>query len=97
MTAAARVNRVRHATEMGRPCCHHVEANADAIRTAGAVIAALALPVKAWPVEMPHTEEVHGLPVVRYAFAVSVVGREWRGSGSAQIGELTNPANWRTA
>lgn len=92
--SAARVNRVRHASEMGRPCCYYLEANADALRTAGVVIAALALPVKVRASIKPHVEERMGLSIVRYAFDISIPGREWRGSGSAQEAELLNPANW---
>ena len=92
---AARVNRVRHASEMGRPCCRHEVANADALATAGRVIAALALPVKARAVAAPRVEEQMGLPVVRYSFELQVPGRSWAGSGQAQDAELVNPENWR--
>lgn len=94
MTAAI-VNRVKHADEMGRACCRHLRANDDALATAGKVIEAIGLPVKVRAVMTPRLEERMGLPIVRYSFAVAVLGREWRGSGAAQDAELLNPANWR--
>lgn len=93
----ARVLRVRFASEMGRPCCRHIAANADALATAGRVIAALALPVKARAVAAPEIESQMGLDVVRYAFELAVPNRRWVGSGSASDEELMNPANWRMA
>ena len=91
----ALILRTRHASEMGRPCCRHVAANADALATAGRVIAALALPVKARAVAAPRVEEQMGLPVIRYSFELAVPGRSWAGSGAAQDAELVNPDNWR--
>ena len=89
------VLRTRFASEMGRPCCRHVAANADALATAGRVIAALALPVKARAVAAPRVEERMGLSMVSYSFELQVPGRAWAGSGQAQDAELVNPDNWR--
>jgi len=91
----ALVLRTRFADEMGKACCRYIAANADALATAGRVIAALALPVKARAVAAPQIENQRGLDVVRYAFELQVPGRSWAGSGQAQDAELVNPANWR--
>lgn len=94
----ALVLRTRFADEMGKACCDYLpRANADALVTAGRVVAALALPVKARAVAAPRIENMRGLEVVRYAFELAVPGRSWAGSGEAQDAELVNPANWRMA